>query len=388
MRRYVALGLALGICAGCHLRSGSGPSPSPPQLAAPPSAELTVAVSKLLHSAAAAEEDDPNKAEGALAAIAALGEPAIPVLTGALADADENVRLAAVQALAKFGTPSVVGPLLSALKDGSSEVRTVAVQALGRLRDRRALQPLLQLAQNDDTNSVRYDSLTALGQIGDPAAVPLLLAGTRDADPYVRMWSMTALCDMHDERAPDLALTLAHDANVYVRRRVLIGCGPALDTPRGHQVLIEFALSPDDLHTSLLARQDLARYRQGRPGAEELTEQMRRAGRRALKNRSQALSAALLLGDLRDPDAVDGLIAALRNSNYFVRALAAHQLGEIGERRAVPAVIKALGDSQDVVGAAAYVALQRFAQGGDTQARKALSAFEGRKTARPSAGTH
>jgi HEAT repeat protein len=380
MRRYVLLLLAFTILTGCHLRSVRPPA----QSTASPNAEVSAAVSKLLKSVAAAGEDSPDKTDAALAAIVALGEPAIPVLSAARSDPDENVRLVAVQALATFNTPNVVDPLLAALKDENAQVRTEAVRALGNLREQRAVQPLLEQSQQDDTASVRYDCLTSLGQIGDPVASPLLLTGTHDDDPYVRMWSMTALCDMHHEQAPELALTLVRDANVYVRRQVLVGCKQALDTPRGRQALIDLALA-DDFQTALMARQALANYRQKGSESEELTEHMRRAGRSSLHNPAQAVNAALLLGDLRDPAAVDGLMGALHDANYFVRALAARQLGDIGERRAVPAVIKALSDPQDLVVAAGYIALQRFAEGGDAQAQEALESFRQKKLHQPSA---
>lgn len=381
MRRYVVLILTAGALTGCHLRSGPGPAAS--SLAAAPSAEVSAAISNLLRSAAAAEEGDANELEGKLAAIAAFGDPAIAPLAAGLADPDEKVRLAAVQALAKIDTPAVVDPLLTALKDESSDVRTDAVRALGQRRDRRAVPALLRQAQEDDTNSVRYDCLTSLGMIGDPAAVPLLLEGTRDDDPYVRMWSMSALCDMHHEQAPELAPTLVRDANVYVRRQVVAGCEQALDTPGGHQALIDVALS-DDFQTSLLAGRALGNYRQKRPGDAELTEHMRQAGRSGLTNPTQAANAALLLGDLRDPAAVNGLIKALRDPNYFTRALAARKLGDIGDRRAVPALIKALSDPQDLVAGVGYIALQRLAADGDAQAQEAVRNFKGRKVAQPS----
>jgi HEAT repeat protein len=351
-------------------------------LAAPPSAEVSAAVSKLLRSAAD-EEGDADELEGKLAAIAAFGDPAIPLLAAALADPDENIRLTTVQALAKFDSPAVVDPLLTALKDESSDVRTEAVRALGKRRDRRAVPALLKQAQEDDTNSVRYACLMSLGLIGDPVAVPLLLNGTHDADPYVRMWSMIALCDMQQEQAPELVVSLVRDANVYVRRQLLVACEPALDSAAGHRALIDLALSADDFSTRVFAGGNLSNYRQRGEGSAELTEQVRRAARAALKNPAQTVNAALLLGELRDPAAVDGLIAALQSANYLLRVLAARRLGEIGDRRAVPALIKILGDPQEIVAAMAHKALQRFAQDGDAQAQAAVKNYKGKKFDQP-----
>jgi HEAT repeat protein len=370
----VALGATLAL-AGCFLRPGSGGAPAA-------GTAVDDNVSKLLADAAAAQEqDDSAKLNVAITAIAAVGEPAIPRLSTALSDPDENVRMSAVQALARIKTPAVIDPLIGVLNDDSPQVRTEAVRALGERRAQRAVQSMLEHARNDDTESVRYDCLTSLGQIGDPAALPLLLDGTHDEDRYVRMWSMAALCDMHGAHAAELAPVLVRDPEVYVRRQVLISCAQALDTPRGRAALIDLALT-DDVVTGSLARRNLATYREQGPEAEALTAQMREAGRAALKKSPQSLNAALLLGDLRDAAAVNGLIAALRNTNFLVRALAAHDLGEIGDRRAVPALIKALGDPQAQVASMAYGALRRFAQDGDPRAKAAAERAEKKTTTR------
>lgn len=365
--------LACALAAACSLRAGPSRSAGNEPL---PNPELAAVFSKLLHAAAVAEGEEPNNVEGAINALAALGEPAMPQLKDALRDPDENVRLAAVHALAKLNTPAVVEPLLIALNDESSDIRTEAVRALGELRDRRAVQPLLQQARTDDTHSVRYDSLASLGKIGDPAAAPLLLSGIHDGDRYVRMWSMSALCEMHHEQAPELALLLLGDPDLYVRRHVLAGCADALDTPAGHDALIALALG-DDLHSSLLARRNLATYLERRQSAlaerNDLGERMRRAGHAGLRNSNQAVKAALLLSDVHDPAAIAPLARALHeDQNEYVRALAARQLAEIGDARAVADLIQALADRSELVRTVSSACLQRFAQTGDAAARAAV----------------
>lgn len=54
--------------------------------------------------------------------------------------------------------------------------------------------------------------------------------------------------------------------------------------------------------------------------------------------------AAEALGDLRDPKAVEPLIAALKDRDAEVREGAAEALGKIGDRRAVEALTEALND--------------------------------------------
>ncbi|MCX6677395.1 MAG: HEAT repeat domain-containing protein [Methanothrix sp.] len=54
------------------------------------------------------------------------------------------------------------------------------------------------------------------------------------------------------------------------------------------------------------------------------------------------MDAAVSLGDLGDPRAVEPLISALNDSNVYVRDEAARALGEIGDRRATDSLIRVL----------------------------------------------
>jgi HEAT repeat protein len=72
-------------------------------------------------------------------------------------------------------------------------------------------------------------------------------------------------------------------------------------------------------------------------------------------------SAAEALGQIGDPRAVEPLIAALSDSSgFFVRRLAARALGEIGDPRAVAPLIASLNDEEDSVRQAAAQALSRL----------------------------
>jgi HEAT repeats/PBS lyase HEAT-like repeat len=70
--------------------------------------------------------------------------------------------------------------------------------------------------------------------------------------------------------------------------------------------------------------------------------------------------AALALGQLRDPAAVDPILNAFKNDERDVRKAAAYALGEIGDRRAIPALETALSDEIADVRYNAAIALARF----------------------------
>ena len=70
--------------------------------------------------------------------------------------------------------------------------------------------------------------------------------------------------------------------------------------------------------------------------------------------------AALGLGRLRDPAAVPALLAALSADEHDIRKSAVYALGEIGDPRAVPALVQTLNDQTADVRYNAAIALARF----------------------------
>jgi HEAT repeat protein len=375
------IGAMAGVLPAC--RAGLWRSPTgdrySDQVARPQGASaIDASVAQLLHAAAA----NPARSDDSVGALVALGHAAIPGLTAGLHDPNDDVRLAAIQALAKIGGPDVVEPLLVAIDDNNDNLRVEALRALGTLRDRRAVQPLLQQYAKDPSPQVRYECLTSLGLIGDSAAVPVLLKGTADTDPYVRMWSMDALCQMGDARAAKLAAPLLDDPSVYVRRQVLYSCGSAFDTPEGREGLLHAALTNSDFECTMRARRYLMEYAGKDADGGELQRAMRTAAVAALKGSRPEL-AAFVLGDLHDPAALSELTRALHDPNAFVRHSAAYGLGKIGDRRAVPALIKALQDPVPFVAATAFNSLQWFAAAGDQRAQRAVKDYKGQKFDHP-----
>lgn len=70
------------------------------------------------------------------------------------------------------------------------------------------------------------------------------------------------------------------------------------------------------------------------------------------------VQAALILGKLGNPRAVPSLIEALKDENDLVRGTAAASLGKLGDRRAVEALTRQRGDASSFVRAAVDKALE------------------------------
>lgn len=111
--------------------------------------------------------------EEATAALAAIGDLAIPSLLSALTHSDWLVRLHAVEALGKMRSAAAVEPLLSVLfNDHDAAIREDVVRALGQIGDSRALEFLVVVMKE---GGLRPLAVEALGLIGDQRAVPVLI---------------------------------------------------------------------------------------------------------------------------------------------------------------------------------------------------------------------
>lgn len=111
--------------------------------------------------------------EEAATALAAIGDPAIPLLINALRHEEWLVRLHAIEALGKTRSPQAVEPLLSVLfNDQDSAVREDAARALGEIGDARSVEYLCTLLRDP---AIRTVAVQALGKIGDARAVPALI---------------------------------------------------------------------------------------------------------------------------------------------------------------------------------------------------------------------
>jgi len=107
-----------------------------------------------------------------------------------------NDRAEAVSQLAKIKDARVVPLLIGALKDADSYVRGQTAAALGDTGDKRAVQPLITVLKDDDYLYVRQESAKALGKIRDGSAVRPLINALNDETPDVREEAAKALIEM------------------------------------------------------------------------------------------------------------------------------------------------------------------------------------------------
>lgn len=145
-------------------------------------------------------------------------EPLIPLLQ----DKVKAVREEAAAALAAIGDAAIPS-LLKTLRHEDWLVRLHAVESLGKAQSKRAVEPLLAVLFNDQDSAVREDTVRALGEIGDPQAVEYLFTAMRE--PGLRTLAVDALGRIGDPRAVPVLIDVLSGAGPPHATRTVAGCG-------------------------------------------------------------------------------------------------------------------------------------------------------------------
>ena len=100
---------------------------------------------------------------------------AVPVLLEAVADEDEQIALAAIEALRQMGQRDPYAALYSGLSARHVSVRIAAVRALVQLGDRRIVYQFGRMLRSDPSPAVRREAALALGRVGGADVVDRLV---------------------------------------------------------------------------------------------------------------------------------------------------------------------------------------------------------------------
>ncbi len=341
-----------------------------------------------------------------IAAAEALGDMEDPdgveALVKALGDAREDVRIAVILALGRIGDRRAVDPLIHLFRDRYHGVRVAAADAVAEFG--RGVLRELEEALDDPLPVVRVTAAKAIGLIGATESVPVLITHLGDSAPDVR-WSVAralstfdamaieplflvlrtgnkemrlaaidALWEIPDEGAGDVLRYALDDEDEEVRTRAAAALRKrqVIDVWRrtlGSQVEEEErtskktrkvrvedkkafeqsgqenidtligALKDKDWQAQLSAATRLIMM--GRPAVDALIH--------ALRGEDSEIrsAAASILGDMREA-AVTPLMDALRDSDRYVRIVAARNLGQIGNKRAIEALLGSLHQDHDI----------------------------------------
>lgn len=110
-----------------------------------------------------------------------IGGPAVVPLCALLTIADATTRLRAVETLGEIGDRRAVPTLAQCLRDWRFTRRETIVQALAKINDPSAIDALLESLSNEE---IRSAAVKALAEVGEPAVRPLM-GLLKNPDPEV-----------------------------------------------------------------------------------------------------------------------------------------------------------------------------------------------------------
>ncbi len=147
-----------------------------------------------------AKSDDPRLRQYLALVLGRLKEKtAVPVLSEAVKDENNDVKIYSLWALGNIEDPKGGEAALGALSDSDETVRRMAVGALSAMRYEPAKFALEKNLESDD-QALRYDSAVALARLQDGKAVPTLLemmnlkpSGDAKKDEIIQSAKITAI---------------------------------------------------------------------------------------------------------------------------------------------------------------------------------------------------
>lgn len=292
-----------------------------------------IALSTLTHEGLSEEllargiaDASPRVRRAVASSIAAeTGTPLEGTLLVLLGDQDQDVRLAAIEALGRIGDPCCADDLVRAFSDAPKHLGLAILRAMGNLRTAKSLHFLTGFLKRHDPDLKRI-AIESLGRLKDKRSIPDLIVAMDDSDWNVRSAAVQALARIGDRRCAGALREKLKDPDDIVRKDIIHALGLLGDQAAAHD-LLPFL---HDEHVQDEVLKSLERL--GIPDPVSFAEHFRRSNAR-LKCRLIAL-----LGRLRKPGIVEFLTGILDEEFFTVRCWIAKALGNLGDPRAIPAL--------------------------------------------------
>jgi HEAT repeat protein len=288
------------------------------------------------------------------------GKDQVPLVTGALADSDPIVRLAAVDALRRLQGDGVVDALETKCSDADSNVRAESARALGNLGDRKALPKLVELLRDPD-GFVRGAAAEALGELGDRTAttalIQVLTGEKRPALPGSEQDGLVIGTD------PGLLPEIARMKQVEEKIIAAKALGDIRD-PAAVGPLIERGLKAED--PGLRAESAVSLGKIGQQRAVKPLEAAVRPYYEAAPEDTQGVTIS--------SGPIDEKVRLLKEKESRVRASVAWALGQIADTSDQDTLKRALNDENSLVRDAAAEALAKISEKEERVATGSVSA--------------
>ncbi|PZO42069.1 MAG: hypothetical protein DCF17_09485 [Shackletoniella antarctica] len=265
-------------------------------------------------------------------------EDAVPVLIERFTDKDNEELLFEIAfSLSQIGGSAVVESLSPLLSESSESIILASIFTLGKISSKNVLPIIRDLVQHPNMH-IREQVVETLGTLGGDAVISELRHALKDSSNEVREKAVKALGELKDKSSFLLLLEMATaDHPIYASALSLrLAAAEALgkvDPKKAKQELLKMSQSVElEYEVCQNAVEALGQIGGGDSAIEELLV--------AINKPSNAWEAAKALVELGDRRAVPGLASALGNSIPCEQA--AYALGELGDPSAVPYLIKTL----------------------------------------------
>jgi HEAT repeat protein len=301
---------------------------------------------------------------------------AVPLLVELTRHADDNVAVAAIEALGRIGGGAGVEALMALVGSGSFFRVFPAIAVLGKSGDSRAVPALLPLLDNA---MLIEETVRALGGTADERALPAL---ARLLDGDALRSAATALVELlsaHGDRYDDLAdlLTALRQHAGRGASRALAAALPTSEPPERQAITQVLGwLGDDDAIAALFTL--VGRTDELGATAASALRRLREAidTRLALElgaaDSGRRLALLPLIGG-RDTH-LETVCACLEDADPAVRSAACDALAQIGSPRALPPLFQHLGDADPRVAQTAMGAIQSL---GSSEAERLTLAAAG-----------
>ncbi|MGZ9166629.1 MAG: HEAT repeat domain-containing protein [Anaerolineales bacterium] len=281
-----------------------------------------------------AQLTDATKRERAAQDLIRMDMHAVPSLIEALQTKDENLLPLYQQILARI--PSASSALMKTVREAHPILRGRVAEIFGISKDHAAVLTLLDALQGE-YYTVRSRAALALGKIGDRQAIRPLLGALKDKEDEVRSAACLALGLFKDPSTFDeITNVLLDDPKIEVRQAAARALG---DTQ--HPAALPYLM--EALHDSFW-------WYEREYAAGDLLSAIEKVGDAAVDPLIEALGdkegtvrkfAAILLGKLGDPRAIEPLGMTLYDMHHEVGKVSAESLAKFGAT-AVGVLIEAL----------------------------------------------
>jgi HEAT repeat protein len=241
---------------------------------------------------------------------------AIGVLTKGLADSASWVRYYAAQGLGRVNVgdaPQTSRLLIERLRDNAPQVRIAAIEALSRLGSPEAWDAVRRAASSTDPDE-RRAGLVGVGMYAREGATTILIDAAKSTDPATRLVAVSGLARLDEPRALTALEEAVSDSTPEVRDAALSLLAERQDEAAAH-VLVDCALRAEPDHPVHRAL--------SRPGISRVGAIMQRL--KSADDRSAPVLVAAL-SRMHVDSATAALFDALALTNPAARAAAASAL--------------------------------------------------------------